>query len=632
MNKVNLLFLAFIAICSAFAQVNDSLLLAEVTVVESKLLRLRQSQYALQNDSLARVGLTFESAAKWLQNESSSHIRQYAPGMVASYSTHGATSAQNAVLWAGIPINSAATGLTDLSLVPIQLLDPTMVRGGNAALFGSAAMGSVFNLQPNLSQKPFLINVMGQWGSFQTQNSSIQLGFRAKNLNSLTSFSRSSSQNNYTFQNPYLFAKRIDTLTNAAYQITQIMQNTKFLLGKTQWIDADVWLTMADRESPQNILMQSHGHAKLVDKTSRIKLGWHRLKNNMQLDVNYAFLDEWQRYTDRDIIDANNQSTDDTNKTLSHVAQIDFQKKWGEKWVWQGGAIHRFDRVGGSNRVGQQQTSAAQTSLSLHAGAWKVLAALRAEAWQGKLLPISPYVSVSAKVLKHLSFHFFGGYNYRVPSMNDRFWQPGGNPNLLPESGWSYESSVVFQRLFGKISLKSRAAFYQATYTNLIQWVPIGGGIWQTENVKNVAVSGFDFSLSTDYTRHNLAVAYTANLSLNSSQIRQSHTANDQSLGKQLVYQPKFKFTQRLQLGFKNWFTQIAYNFTGVVSSSYAASNNTLPGFGILNAKFGYTIQAKSARYLLLLGLNNIFDTYYETIAYFPMPGKNIALTLKLEI
>ena len=33
-------------------------------------------------------------------------------------------------------------------------------------------------------------------------------------------------------------------------------------------------------------------------------------------------------------------------------------------------------------------------------------------------------------------------YNYRFPSMNDLYWRPGGNPDVKPEDGYSYDASV----------------------------------------------------------------------------------------------------------------------------------------------------------------------------------------------
>ena len=60
------------------------------------------------------------------------------------------------------------------------------------------------------------------------------------------------------------------------------------------------------------------------------------------------------------------------------------------------------------------------------------------------------------------------GYNYRIPTLNDMYWQPGGNPNLKPEKGFSSDISVMTEPIFGNVSLKLEATYY---YMNIDVWI-----------------------------------------------------------------------------------------------------------------------------------------------------------------
>ena len=37
--------------------------------------------------------------------------------------------------------------------------------------------------------------------------------------------------------------------------------------------------------------------------------------------------------------------------------------------------------------------------------------------------------------------------SYRAPTLNERYWVPGGNPALLPEAGWGSEAGLRHQML-----------------------------------------------------------------------------------------------------------------------------------------------------------------------------------------
>ena len=97
----NLATYVLLVLCSAALAQNDSTLLQEATVVDSRYASLSAFQVSKSNDSITRLITPAITVAEWLNTESSTHVRQYSPGSVASYSTRGANSAQNAILWSG---------------------------------------------------------------------------------------------------------------------------------------------------------------------------------------------------------------------------------------------------------------------------------------------------------------------------------------------------------------------------------------------------------------------------------------------------------------------------------------------------------------------------------------------------
>ena len=631
MKQALLFSISLLWSAAVVAQQRDTLL-NEVTVVDERYTWLKTAQYTFNQDSLALRASTNQSAAEWLMRESSSHVRQYAPGMVAGYSTHGATSAQNVVLWGGIPINSAATGLTDLSLVPVEIFSTSMLRGGSSAQFGSAAMGSVLNLQPTKQSKPLAIKMLFQLGSFHATRWNGEVVYRPGKLLLVTRFAASRSRNNYSYNNPYLPGQPEDSVKNAAYANYHIMQYLAYQLSQNQTIDLDLWYTDAARETPNNILVTTPAQAKLLDKTLRMRAGWHFLKNQHEVDINYAFLHEWQRYTDPLVPEPGNTTLDDTNKTSSHIIPADYLQQINQVFTWQSGVQYRYDVVGGSNRAGQQHTVSAQSGIELKTSYLEAQATLRAEVWRDTLLPLSPFASIKLPMFPGFALTAFGGYNYRVPSLNDRFWNPGGNAQLKPESGWSYEGAANYTYQNKKWNLALRAAFYNSTITDLVQWVPVGSGIWEPHNVKSVALSGTDYSVNIGFKHKRHIIQWSGSISYNDSRITASHIANDQSVGHQLIYQPEIKATQRLFYDFSGYFAQLDYVYVGEVYTNYSSQINQLDGYHLVDATIGWHTVEFGMDMTMMFAAKNILNMYYETIAFYPMPAINFALTMKVEL
>ena len=65
----------------------------------------------------------------------------------------GTSSSHTSVLWNGIPINSIANGLADLSSIFCHSFsDVVIVNGGDGSLFGSGAIGGSIHLNSTIKE------------------------------------------------------------------------------------------------------------------------------------------------------------------------------------------------------------------------------------------------------------------------------------------------------------------------------------------------------------------------------------------------------------------------------------------------------------------------------------------------
>ncbi|WP_435524380.1 hypothetical protein [Chryseobacterium indoltheticum] len=93
---------------------------------------------------------------------------------------------------------------------------------------------------------------------------------------------------------------------------------------------------------------------------------------------------------------------------------------------------------------------------------------------------------------------------------------------------------------------------------------------------------------------------------------------------KQMMYVPLHKFTSNIdyQYKFLNFFAQGMFNGLTYTTSDESKKYAIYPYF-VMNAGVSATILKK---YTLGFKVNNITDTVYETVEYYPLPKRNYSI------
>jgi outer membrane cobalamin receptor len=103
-------------------------------------------------DSVTLQQYQFQSVANLLSQQTPVFIKSYGINALATLSFRGASAAQSQVYWNGVPLQNAALGMSDVSLLPVSLLQRVqVVYGSSAAMWGSGNVGGalvVENEQP----------------------------------------------------------------------------------------------------------------------------------------------------------------------------------------------------------------------------------------------------------------------------------------------------------------------------------------------------------------------------------------------------------------------------------------------------------------------------------------------------
>ena len=260
---------------------------------------------------------------------------------------------------------------------------------------------------------------------------------------------------------------------------------------------------------------------------------------------------------------------------------------------------------------------------------WNLVAGARQEVSNQTLSPFTPSLGLEGPIFKYLSHKISISRNYRLPTMNELYWQPGGNPDIQAENSWNAEFSLITDLLQNKkdFELNFTATAFSSLVDDWILWLP-QGNLWHADNIQKVWARGIELEAgfhAGDMTKYaDFRMSYTYSKSTSEG----NDTPGDIK-GNQLIYTPLHNASSKMGLGYNKWVFMLYGNYTG---ESYVTSDNqsTLPGFFVSDVSLKKEFTSKLIAIGLTARLNNIFDTEYQVVAYRPMPGRNFQLSVSL--
>lgn len=593
--------------------------------------------FVMQRDSIRSVQQSQFNLGQYLATEPSVNIKQYGPAGIGSPAFRGTGAGHTQVYWNGIPINSPLLGQSDLSLGTVGMFDGIQTIYGAGSLnygaggFGGALLLNSFN-QLSLAQK-LALSAQVEAGSFNNFRGMGQVGVRSKRFSSTTKFLYHQGKNDFPFQSGNSPSIR-RTEHSAVNQLSALQQFQWDVGPRHKPLTFQTWVSSMDRELPPAEFASNLSEYQ-KDQSIRSQLGW---KSNVrgqateiQLAHNYETLDYRQELTG---LESESAFHGLTLRLHGHTYIEDGKKKLIDGWGIQIGA----DRALFSNR--SLPLTEGRGTFHLKSRLFKrykleIISLIR-ESWQGNRLSL-PFGTITTSWSPHQrhSFHANVSRNQRFPTLNDRYWDPGGNPDLLPESGYGTEIGWLFHpgpnympgNLFGKLHLNAFANLVN----QWIQWIPGTGSVWTPQNVHQVGNLGGEVFVELRKKMGPWAFDLTAAYTIVRSQSLSSEIPNDNSVGNQLIYTPVHRANLRLSASFKGWsfVAQEALN-----GRSYITRDNQswLPGYALANLRLGKSLQATNSQFELYAAVNNIFNVNYRTVAARPMPRRNFNLGLRMNL
>ena len=234
--------------------------------------------------------------------------------------------------------------------------------------------------------------------------------------------------------------------------------------------------------------------------------------------------------------------------------------------------------------------------------------------------------------------------SFRMPTFNDLYYTDMGNANLVPESAIQYDLGFALNKHFTEGVVRHAEMHFDAYYNTVhdkIVAYPKGQQFrWTMLNLGKVHIKGIDVEAEADFQIGKDLVA-TARAQYTYQDARDVTDPNDSYYNDQIPYIPWHSGSAIVGLSYKNWDFNYSFIYAG---ERYDEQENILynhmePWYtSDLSVSFWWRVKGGGwrentpIRMKAQLEVNNVLDQDYEVIVNYPMPGRNYALTLSIEI
>jgi iron complex outermembrane receptor protein len=602
----------------------DTLSIREVEVF-AKRFSASTAGVELQRYELSNApGSALQSIAHFLEMQSASVLRGYGPGGSYSASLQGGSSSQMQVLLNGVPFENPSLAQADLSLLPSFLFSNiSLLTGPSTALLGNASVaGTLFldqhagatGLGPWLSQKMTV-------GSFGDIGSGTVMHYGKGRLSAKTSVYIREAQNDFERQLPN---GTVEPQPNAYFR-TRGLQQALDYRSRGGWnTDALFWYNETDRRIPP-ILSRRNSIARQHDANLRAQVHADRSFGRIHLSTDLAY--------DHGALDFADQGIDDQSNFNAWHAQAEAKTTW-KKTELSMLAFYRHSTATSDNYTSDNFRSSpaivARAQRSLFGEKTRLSVAVRSEWLNGRLLPVVPTIGFDQQLAKHWKLRGSVSRVYRLPGLNALFWMPGGNPNLLPESGWSQELGIYHDRHFGESQLQASVGSFSRQVENWIIWQP-GPTYWQPENLRSVWSRGLEIRVSWSQILGNWKLHHRAEVNYVRSTNLRSGRSNDSSLGNQLIYVPLWAGMWEERIAFRKWGLAATMQYR---SERFTTADNSrsLDPYALIHLQADYSFSVKNMQIRANLAARNLLNTDVVQVVNRPMPGRHFLLGVEFNL
>ena len=588
-----------------------------VNAADTKINEFSPGQKILAVDSNIMKQYQMQSIANLLTQQIPVFVKTYSFNGLATLNFRGSSAAQSQVLWNGVPVQNAALGIADVSTLPVMFMSRVnIVYGGSAALYGSGNVGGALLLEndaPVFGIRKTSLSLAAATGSFGQYSGGAEATLSGMRWFLSVHALLQTASNDFPYTDDHDVQR---AMTNSKLQSDAVMLHTAYKIDEHNTVGLSVWYQDYYREIPP-ALFEPASSKKQTDASLRMLLDWINKSDTTGWYAKSSFIHDQVTYEDISIL------IHTVNPANQYFQELGWKKKWandGRLLLFLPAQVSWMTQYG--TNTTRQQTKAGI------AGAYDrkfidrkldVAVNARTEIVDGKQFSLegadgaymlTPWLLLRGNVQK----------TYRVPTLNELYYYPGGNSGLKPENGWNEDAGYTVKLNNGKWNLYHDLSVFNRDIHDWIIWM--GGAIWTPHNIAEVHSRGVETENKLVCTLNKWKLHMGVNTSYVIATTVSSYTFNDGSIGKQIPYTPRYSGQLNAGFSFSNFYfnynhTYTGYRFIAVDESAYLLPYNT----GNLLLMYSAILSKHPVQFTAQC--NNVWNQGYEIIAERPMPGIN---------
>ncbi|MBN2864077.1 MAG: TonB-dependent receptor [Bacteroidales bacterium] len=608
--------------------IQDDTLKIEEVIITPKQITSKQPGFKFYSiDSAEIKNYSLLSVTELLNETTPLYIKYYGSGGTATSSFRGTSAGHTQVNWNGININDPMLGQSDFSLIPAGMIDNLIISFGGASMdLGNGGIGGLINLENEPSwEKQTLIDLSPGTGNFGRYAGLIKFKTGNDHFQSVTKAYGNKSRNNFTYLiNDELYEPVSNVRENNQSQQSGFMQELYFRKSRNV-LSARFWYNTTERDLPGSTLYGYAGE-KQSDKALRSLINYNFYNKKNEYFATAAWIS-----TNLDYV-SQLYSIESQNKVNKMILKAGLTRPLGEYTRLKIVMNEELNLVRSNNYLSDITRN--NTSLTVSAEKTKgrrfgTVLLLRETLDDDTFLFPDFSAGLEYRILAEKE-HFLklnASRNSKIPSLNDLFWNPGGNPDLRNEYAYSCEVGYkIDQYISQSIKIGAGANWFNNYIRDMIQWHQGELSYWVADNISRVNTSGLESMLNISYASGGLMVKFNTAYSYVRALSKDTPTN-----GKQLTYVPKNKLNSSLQFDYKNIYSLWLTDFTGRRFTT-ADNSDFLEAYFLNNIVSGVKFSFEKGILDLCLRIDNLFNVSYETIAFYPQPGRSFFFTMSYRI
>ncbi len=562
------------------------------------------------------------------------HVKTYGSGGLATPSFRGTGPGHTQIAWNDISLNNPMIGQFDMSLVPAGLIDDVNIYyGGGSMGIHSGGFGGIINLETSPGwDDTEVVSLNPALGSYGRISGLLKVKAGSKGFQTVTKAFLMNSDNNFSYINNVSGPEPSwQTRENSEVLQKGFIQELYFR-NSTSNISARMWYQSAARNLPVPIISQAMDPPeKQFDESMRAMVEYGSVSGMNGINITGAFISDKLNYINElASVDSRNNSkriilNGAFDRTIKNILRLELSLNEELN-------IIKTTNYSGSKAMNLFSADVAAEADVTH---WLGLRILVRELLRDSRFLI-PDFSAGTEIRPFREKYYFirasFSKNSKIPTLNDMYWMPGGNPDLKNETGFSSEITWEMTSFpSGSLKIRNDLTLFRNHINNMIQWRPGDYSYWEASNIGNILTRGVETGLDIGYSFRKFDASLNAGYSYTKASNAGKAAENSGLSGKQLIYVPANNLNAILRLGWHQFHAAFSTGYTG---KRYLTADNSqyLPHYSVSDLSIGTKLNTGRTALDLNITIENLFKASFQNIAYYPMPGRSFLISLVFQI